>query len=75
MVLDPVAQRSLMALTSHGCPITQLIGPEGGLSSDEIDWAEAAGFDRLRLGPRVMRTETAGLAALAALQTLWGDLG
>jgi 16S rRNA (uracil1498-N3)-methyltransferase len=52
-----------------------LIGPEGGLSTAEIALAEAAGFSGIRLGPRVLRTETAAVAALAALQTLWGDLG
>lgn len=52
-----------------------LIGPEGGLSEAEIDSAERAGFAALRLGPRVLRTETAPLAAIALLQFAWGDLG
>jgi 16S rRNA (uracil1498-N3)-methyltransferase len=52
-----------------------LIGPEGGLSETELALAAKLGFEPLRLGPRVLRTETAGLAALAALQTLAGDLG
>ena len=51
-----------------------LIGPESGLSAAEIAQAEAAGWQGIRLGPRVLRTETAGMAALAALQSLWGDL-
>lgn len=51
-----------------------LIGPEGGLSPEEIDSATQAGFTALRLGPRVLRTETAAVATLAALQVLWGDL-
>ncbi len=50
-----------------------LVGPEGGLSDAEIALAERAGFTSLQLGPRVLRTETATLAILAALQTLWGD--
>ena len=50
-----------------------LIGPEGGLSDVEIEQAKAAGFAPLTLGPRVMRTETAPLAALSLLQHLWGD--
>jgi 16S rRNA (uracil1498-N3)-methyltransferase len=54
--------------------ISLLIGPEGGLSDGEIDAALAAGFSPLRLGPRVMRTETAPVAALAVLQFHWGDL-
>lgn len=54
--------------------IALLIGPESGLSNDEIDRASTAGWQALALGPRVLRTETAGMAALAALQTVWGDL-
>lgn len=54
--------------------ITLLIGPEGGLSSGEIQAAEAAGFTSLSLGPRVLRTETAPLAAIAILQAQWGDM-
>jgi 16S rRNA (uracil1498-N3)-methyltransferase len=52
-----------------------LIGPEGGLSDSEIEQARTAGFESLRLGPRVLRTETAPVAALSVLQYLWGDLG
>jgi len=51
-----------------------LVGPEGGLSSDEINLAEQQSFQALRLGPRVFRTETAPLAAISILQYLWGDL-
>lgn len=50
-----------------------LVGPEGGFDSAETEAALAAGFQSCRLGPRVLRTETAGLAALAALQSLAGD--
>jgi 16S rRNA (uracil1498-N3)-methyltransferase len=52
-----------------------LIGPEGGLADHEQKFALANGFAACRLGPRIMRTETAGLAALAALQAIAGDLG
>jgi len=52
-----------------------LIGPEGGLSDTEIELAVANGFTPVKLGTRILRTETAGLAILAAAQTLWGDLG
>ncbi|MCA3178150.1 MAG: 16S rRNA (uracil(1498)-N(3))-methyltransferase [Burkholderiaceae bacterium] len=52
-----------------------LVGPEGGLDDAEDARARAAGWRPLRLGPRVLRTETAGLAALAALQARFGDLG
>lgn len=53
--------------------MTVIIGPEGGLSDEDRDDCIAAGFSGLRLGPRVMRTETAPVALLAAVQTLWGD--
>lgn len=54
--------------------VALLIGPEGGLSEAEITCAEQNGFASLRLGPRILRTETAPLAALSVLQYLWGDL-
>lgn len=54
--------------------VSLLIGPEGGLSDLEIGLAEQAQFQALRLGPRVMRTETAPLAAIAILQSQWGDM-
>ncbi|MCB1705797.1 MAG: 16S rRNA (uracil(1498)-N(3))-methyltransferase [Halioglobus sp.] len=54
--------------------IALLVGPEGGLSEAEISAAEQAGFAALRLGPRVLRTETAPLAAIAILQSHWGDM-
>jgi 16S rRNA (uracil1498-N3)-methyltransferase len=50
------------------------IGPEGGFCDDELEAFRLAAFDRLRLGPRILRTETAAIAALAWLQTLHGDL-
>jgi 16S rRNA (uracil1498-N3)-methyltransferase len=53
--------------------VALLVGPEGGLAPAERELALQRGFVAVRLGPRVMRTETAPLAALAALQTLWGD--
>lgn len=55
--------------------IALLVGPEGGLSESEIETAEQAGYVSLRLGPRVLRTETAPLAAIAILQSWWGDMG
>ncbi|SFS06328.1 16S rRNA (uracil1498-N3)-methyltransferase [Dyella sp. OK004] len=51
-----------------------VVGPEGGLGERDISSLNAAGFQGLRLGPRILRTETAGLAALAALQALHGDV-
>jgi len=50
-----------------------LVGPEGGLSDHDVAIARNAGFRGLRLGPRILRTETAGLAAIAALQAVAGD--
>lgn len=70
--LDPeaaVGPRELPAFTA-AC---LAIGPEGGLAPTDRALLQAAGFTGLRLGPRVLRTETAGLAALAALQALYGD--
>ena len=54
---------------------TVAIGPEGGWSPRDREQLRAAGFEGLRLGPRVLRTETAGIAAIAALQARFGDLG
>jgi len=52
-----------------------LVGPEGGLDNNEFAQALAAGFTPWSLGPRVLRTETAPVAALAILQYVWGDAG
>lgn len=73
LLLDPLAERGLRGLEPPTGMIALLIGSEGGLSSAEIARARAAGFVGVRLGPRVLRTETAGVAALAAMQALWGD--
>lgn len=54
--------------------ITLLIGPEGGLSESEIAFAQQHNFNALTLGPRVLRTETAPVAAISLVQYLWGDL-
>lgn len=54
--------------------VSLLVGPEGGLNDAEIAAAESSGFESLALGPRVLRTETAPLAALAILQAHWGDM-
>ncbi len=58
---------------SVGQPVELLIGAEGGLAAEELRLATLSGFLPVRLGPRILRTETAGFAALAALQALWGD--
>lgn len=74
LVLDPQATQGLTAL-SAASEVCLLAGPEGGLSDPEVLAAVNAGFTGIRLGPRILRTETAAVACLAALQTLWGDLG
>ena len=75
-VLSPRTGASLSDLAPPvpGEPVRLLVGPEGGLSPREVERAGGAGFTGLRLGPRVLRTETAALVALAALQARWGDL-
>ena len=73
LMLAPTATSGLTALAKN-TRMTLLIGPESGLSEAEIESAQAAGWQPITLGPRVLRTETAGMAALAALQTRWGDL-
>lgn len=72
LVLHPQAE----SLGAHARPrsLAVLIGPEGGLSEEEVDRAVSAGFARARLGPRVLRTETAPVVALSVAQHLWGDL-
>ncbi len=54
--------------------VTLLVGPEGGWNGEESEAALSAGFVPLALGPRVLRTETAAVTALAAMQALWGDV-
>lgn len=61
------------AARTRGQPVVLLIGPEGGIADNERQYASANGFVTCRLGPRILRTETAGLAALAALQAMSGD--
>jgi 16S rRNA (uracil1498-N3)-methyltransferase len=74
LMLDPGASRALAAWPSPEAKAVELlVGAEGGLTPEEADRARRAGFTAVRLGPRVLRTETAGLAALAAIQCLWGD--
>lgn len=73
LTLLPGAETALRALPAPASGIALLIGPEGGLSDNEATRARSAGFIAVHLGPRVLRTETAGVATLAALQVLWGD--
>lgn len=74
--LDPSAQTGPGVLDSPPAGgVILAIGPEGGFNRDEKTRLEAAGFSGIRLGPRVLRTETAGPAAIAVLQARFGDLG
>ncbi|MEN8175809.1 MAG: 16S rRNA (uracil(1498)-N(3))-methyltransferase [Pseudomonadota bacterium] len=73
VLLDPEAGDSLPELATPRQGVTLLVGPEGGFTAAEKTLAREAGMSPVRLGPRVMRTETAPLAAIAAMQVLWGD--
>lgn len=73
VLLSPRATRALGALPAPGAGVTLIAGPEAGLTAEEQQDAERAGFVAVRLGPRILRTETAALAALSAMQILWGD--
>lgn len=73
ITLSPTATQTLHDLPKPQGEICLLIGAEGGLTDDEISLAAVNGFTPVRLGPRVLRTETAALATLAAIQTVWGD--
>jgi 16S rRNA (uracil1498-N3)-methyltransferase len=72
-MLSPGAGEPLAAQPRPDGPVQLLVGPEGGLSERELDIALTIGFKPLSLGPRILRAETAPLAALAAMQSLWGD--
>lgn len=73
IVLDPRNARSPAALPRPEGTVHLAAGPEGGLTDEEIAMLETNGFNAIRLGPRILRTETAPLAALSMLQFLWGD--
>lgn len=73
LMLAPDAEQALVELAPPAGAIQLLIGAEGGLDPQEVIAAKQAGFQAVRMGPRILRTETAGLAALAAMQALWGD--
>ena len=73
LMMSPAAAISLHDLPHPDRPVTLLAGPEGGFTDAEIAAAQACGFTDIRLGARILRTETAALAGLSAIQTLWGD--
>ena len=74
-LLSPTAKKGLRDFPEVSTipALTLLVGPEGGLTSEEETAALISGFISLRLGQRILRTETAALAAVAAIQMLWGD--
>jgi 16S rRNA (uracil1498-N3)-methyltransferase len=72
-ILLPDGALALHAQARPQGQVTLLIGPEGGFTADEALMAQQSGFIPVLLGPRVLRTETAALAGISALQILWGD--
>ena len=75
LVLDPTATKGINDIEPDITSICILSGPEGGLSEQEMNKASDAGYNRIKFGPRILRTETAGPAVISALQTRWGDMG
>ena len=73
LMLSPQGGTILSQLAPPAGPVVILVGPEGGLGAEEVAAARAAGFQALKLGPRILRTETAALALVATLQGQWGD--
>ena len=71
--LDPYAESALSDLKLKENKVTIMAGPEGGFSQQEREFAKATDFISVRLGDRILRTETASIAALSAVQMLWGD--
>jgi 16S rRNA (uracil1498-N3)-methyltransferase len=74
LILSPGAATPLASISAPETKVCILIGPEGGFSDAECEDAAVAGFQAVSIGPRVLRTESAAIAALAVLQSLWGDL-
>lgn len=75
LVLNPASATGLAERPPADSEISLAIGPEGGFSDQDLALLERNGFRGVRFGPRILRTETAGIAAVAALQALFGDLG
>jgi 16S rRNA (uracil1498-N3)-methyltransferase len=73
LLLAPETGVSLRDLPVPNGPVIVMVGPEGGWEEGEMQAARVAGFQPTRLGPRTLRTETAGAAVLAAMQAIWGD--
>jgi 16S rRNA (uracil1498-N3)-methyltransferase len=75
LVLDPTAGQPMPGLAPPPGSLSIVVGPEGGLEDRELKIAGRAGLVPVRLGPRVLRTETAAIACIAVAQALWGDAG
>ncbi len=75
IILEPTATSRLSELASKVTNISILSGPEGGFSEQEITLAEQNGYIPVKIGPRVLRTETAAVAVISICQVLWGDMG
>ncbi len=73
LVLDPYAQSGLGSQVKAEATIALIVGPEGGIDESELNLFEKAGADRVHLGSSILRTSTAGIAAMAAIQSLLGD--
>jgi 16S rRNA (uracil1498-N3)-methyltransferase len=75
IIFDPVATKTLKQITPDNNCVNLVIGPEGGLSAKEISELEKKeNFQTVKFGPRILRTETAAVSAITAIQLLWGDL-
>ncbi len=74
LILDPKAHTTITQLKKTSTAINLMIGPEGGFDRKELTLAQIHQYTGIHLGPRILRTETAAITALSALQTLWGDI-
>jgi 16S rRNA (uracil1498-N3)-methyltransferase len=73
VALDLDSAARLARLELRNAPLALAVGPEGGFSAEDWRRLDAAAFERVALGPRVLRAETAALAACSLAQSLWGD--
>lgn len=74
VVLDHCAEQSLTQVSKPvSNNVTLVVGPEGGLTKEELDWLHKLGCISVKMGPRILRTETAAVTAIAVMQSLWGD--
>lgn len=73
LLLHPSASKTLKEIELASASCSVLVGPEGGFTADEVNYAESRGAATFQCGPRILRTETAGFTAIAILQSLYGD--